>query len=81
MFCSVFQNETENVQIGKPTEDRDMVKSTSNCGELSQDWSAWPWIASVHYSKEKDGTQCLGDNRQTRGPNIHSRQCSGMITV
>lgn len=40
MFCSVFQNETENVQIGKPTEDRDMVKSTSNCGELSQDWSA-----------------------------------------
>lgn len=40
MLCSVFQNETENVQIGKPTKDRDMVKITSNCGELSQDWSA-----------------------------------------
>lgn len=34
-------------------------------GELWKGWSAWPWITSVHYSKERDRKHHLRNNSQT----------------
>lgn len=42
------------------------MSSTFNCSELLWDWSAWPWINSVHYSNQRVET-----HRQ-EGPNIDS---------
>lgn len=63
--------QTEGAGTGKQRGSPNVVKSTSNCCELFQEWSAWPWINSVHYSHQRANTHFLRANplrQRTRYP-------------